>query len=786
MNVIPPLPVSQRRRADLVCLAAGVVVLGLGIPLSVQLAGFSRPALPVLGCITMIAALAGAAAVRLSGRPASDTGWQAARLGARAGLFSSAVSAGMLVLATRLADASGLFAVWVSAPLCILPGALAGMAGASLGMAVSAPAPADSSREPSPVPAPDGISWYAFLIWGLALIGLLSPLWLRSWRGYFPLPVIKIEAPPPPPVELPKPSAPLPSPPPRFDFTPSAELSTTPALRWEITDRKTVPDISGDGLLALSGDGRWLAGMADGDVALIDLHTLDTKCRWRPLAKIQSLAFSPDGQQLFLVTEESPAHVAVLRVEGTRVIPLPQPKKRLVPAGPPRWHEPMAVLFLSSGDVPLVLNLATLEIDPLTTTSDWKAKSEGERAKWTVQGQSAWPENEHWRLSPLQFTTVTELPEVEGTNNGFPENHRITLGVSDKTSPAAQAFPAIDLEKGDRFLASPDGSKFLRCRGGSVEVFYFRPAVRDSPAAWTVTMPHAPDKLEDLTAKSAMEEKSLCAFAYRPLVNPLNNQVIGPDRTRLLALVRLTKWEGTQGGFANALQVMEPSGPVVIADPHRWTGTRPELVEFVTLHRWWAPALSDKATSLSPLPALLNQPRIETRLDAGAMRITDIREPEPPSPPTPPQPLTPLPQSPSTLHILGVPLVPHTPEPDRVIEFLKAHHAKAQKGNIKALVSDYADRVQFLTNGKVSRADIEKIESKDQEDKFAVEEKIEGQITIQPIEEHRYEARYLLHSATTGREDHTVTEKRTPLLMEIVVVNGQPRIVRQVAEKPAR
>ena len=129
MNAMPPLPVNQRRRADLVCLAVGVIAFALAVPVAGWISSLRLPGLMVLAAVTFVAGLAGALAVHLSGRTPSDTGWQAARLGARAGLFASLLSAGMIVLAARLADAPSLLAIWLAAPLCILPGALAGMAG---------------------------------------------------------------------------------------------------------------------------------------------------------------------------------------------------------------------------------------------------------------------------------------------------------------------------------------------------------------------------------------------------------------------------------------------------------------------------------------------------------------------------------------------------------------------------------------------------------------------------------------------------------------------------------
>jgi hypothetical protein len=789
MNAMPPLPVNQRRRADLVCLAMGVLAFALAVPVTGSISSLRLPGLMVLAAVTFVAGLAGMLAVRLSGRTPSDTGWQAARLGARAGLFASLLSAGMTVLAARLADAPSLLAIWLAAPLCILPGALAGMAGASLGVRLAPPPAAGQEEEAAPIVTTGGISWWALPIWGLALFGLLSPFYIRSWRGYFPLPPPVIETPPPPPpapVEIPKPSIPLPPPRPTFEFTPSPELATTKAMQWQIFARKSVPEIAGDGPLALSSDGRWIAGLAGDNVALIDLHKLEVECRWQPRMKVQSLAFSPDSRQLFLVSSESPARVGVLRVEGVRSISLPQPKKRMVPSAPPFWHKDKEVLFLSNGDVPLVLNLDTLEIDPLASSEEWRNRLEAQRTKFTVQGQPSWPESPTWRLTPAQFTTATELPEVEGSFSRWPERHGLALAASDKTGTANRVFQDIDIEKGDRFLASPDGAKFIRCRGNVAEVFYFSPSEKDPPLAWEVTMPGNPDTLEDLTVKRAVEEGLLCAFAYRPQINPLNDRVIGPDRSRVLAHVRLVKWEGTRASFTNFIESGERPGPVVIADPHRWSGSEPKLVSLSTPHRWWAEA-SPPASPVEPasLPPLNNQPQIVTRLEDGAMRITDIREPAaaPPSKPTsapdPPPPTPPVPAE-------NGPIVAITPEGKQVGDFLMAHHRKAESGNIAALISDYADRVQFLKNGTVDRAVIEKQETADHAQYTMVRESIPGGIKIRPLGEGRYEAYYDLHSSTTSRKDGSVTNKIVSLLVEVKFINRVPRIVKQVLDKSAK
>lgn len=756
-----------------------------GLLLSNTLSTLRSRSLQVLVPVSFLAALTGFLTIQFSVKTAANAASHAARLGARSGLFSSLLCAGMIVLALKLVDAAGLFAAWLAAPLCILPGALAGMAGASLAVSF-APSPIETERDKFvDVPA-DGISWLAFPIWMLALLGLTSPIYLRSWKGYFPPPVASNPiapqpAPAPRPANIPEPP---PSPPP-FRFTPSPELGTAKPLQWELATHQTLTGLSGDGPLAFTADGRWIAGLAGGDVAMFDLHSLESECTWKPRIKVRSLAFSPDGRQLFLVSDESPPRVGVLRRDGARVIMLPQPRNRLVPADPPIWLGTNDVIFLSSGEVPARLDLATLEIGPAATTESWQGRSNTQLEKWTVQGQPIWPERSAWRLAPVQFSTATELPEVEGAKSGWPERHELALAIIDQTRAPSKAFPSVGLAIGDRFLASQDGSKFVRCRGRDVEVFYLIPSSKVPQSSWSVTMPDDPKTLEEPALKRAVEERHLCAFAYRPLVNPLNNEVIGPDRRRVIASVRIAKWEGSQAICVSDIQSEDPAGPLVIADPHRWNGIHPELLRLPIPHRWWSIAKPAELSSQSgSLPALNNQPRVETRFEGGAFSIVDIREPEPPSLPRPQAP--PPTQSPAPAPQEPAAAAPPERPGEPVYKFVLEHHRKTSAGDFAGIAADYADRVEYLKNGTVSRAFIEQDARKYHQEHRNVREWSPGEMVIRKKGPDRYEAEYVLHSETTLVKDGTTSKVTIPLRLVIVRQNGEFKIIKQVRDPSIR
>ncbi len=785
MNVLPPLPLTQRRRADLVSLGAGLMMFGAGHLLSGALSESQRPGILVLLSIVVTAATAGAVAVGLAGQRETAADWQAARLGARTGLFSAALSAGMLVLAAKLSGAEGILSIWLAAALCILPGAVCGMGGASMGFKLSAgtsPESGTRAEAPSVSSGTGGISWLALPIWGLAVCGMSAPLYLNSWQRYSPL--LKIQAvpgssaKPAEPVEPALTVAPPQPPPPPFEFTPSSELGSTKPLQWEIFAHMTLAELDGDGPLAFTADGRFVAGIASGDVVIYDIHTLRTENTWTMGFPVNALAFSPDGKQLLLVSGESPPRIGVLRSEGSRVIMLPQPRKRLVPAEQPVWLGPNDVVFLSSGAVPARLDLASLEINPAATEESWKRRSNTQLDKWTVEGQPTWPERSAWQFAAVRFATETELPEVESVTDIWPMRFGLALGIIDRTRALSRMFPSIDLAAGDRFFATPNGSMFVRCRGRRVEIFYFQPSAATPQSAWSVTMPCDLNDLQDPVIKQAVEEKALCAFAYRPLVNPLNNQVIGPDRGRVLASVRIATWQGSQALCASDLHCDDPSGEIVIADPHRWHGSRPELLRMPVPHRWWSAAKPAEFSQRStPLPVLDNQPRVDTRFERGAVRITDIREyrPPPPSLPGPPSPAQP-----------AVPTVPASaPAPpandgELIHRFIIEHHRKASAGDFAGIAADYADRVEYLTKGTVTRAFIEQDARKYHEAHSRVREWSPEHMTVRKVAPGRYEAEYVLHSETVLAKDGVTSRTTVPLRLVIVMQDGKLRIVKQV------
>ena len=167
----------------------------------------------------------------------------------------------------------------------------------------------------------------------------------------------------------------------------------------------------------------------------------------------------------------------------------------------------------------------------------------------------------------------------------------------------------------------------------------------------------------------------------------------------MLAVARLIEWIGTNAEFEKSLHHAAHSRAVILADPHLWSGSEPRLVSFASPHRWWAEAElvagPSPGTSLTPLH---NQPLVETRFLGGAMRLMDLREPasKPPLPDSPPGLPEPTPIPPLPAYDAKAPVIPLTAEGRAVGDFLTQHHRKATIGDVRGLVADYADRVQFL------------------------------------------------------------------------------------------
>lgn len=119
-------------------------------------------------------------------------------------------------------------------------------------------------------------------------------------------------------------------------------------------------------------------------------------------------------------------------------------------------------------------------------------------------------------------------------------------------------------------------------------------------------------------------------------------------------------------------------------------------------------------------------------------------------------------------------------------DFIKAHHQKAERREVAAFAADYADRVQFLNDGTVNRDFIAQKTSDYHAGLSQVKEEVSKYLGILPLGRHRYEVRYQLRSTTTSRKDNKQTVRDVPLVLEVEVVNGVPRIVKQVAEKSSR
>jgi hypothetical protein len=182
------------------------------------------------------------------------------------------------------------------------------------------------------------------------------------------------------------------------------------------------------------------------------------------------------------------------------------------------------------------------------------------------------------------------------------------------------------------------------------------------------------------------------------------------------------------------------------------------------------------------MPPLYNQPTVETRFEGGAFRIVDIkvapaRRSETPVPPV---------QSPIVSLVPETsPAPPGKPETELIRDFLVRHHRKAEAGNVPALMTDYADRVEFLKGAPVNRTFIEAKETKDRKSNEAVKEYVLGNIAVQLIGEGRYEARYKIHAVSRSKKDNSVSDKEVPLLVEIELTDDVPQIVKQVVDTSA-
>ncbi|TDU80788.1 hypothetical protein EI77_00085 [Prosthecobacter fusiformis] len=260
-----------------------------------------------------------------------------------------------------------------------------------------------------------------------------------------------------------------------------------------------------------------------------------------------------------------------------------------------------------------------------------------------------------------------------------------------------------------------------------------------------------------------VEDLQLCAFVYAPLINPLNGQTIGPDHRRIKALLRLVEWKSGKASFVLCQATETVNETDVIATLHTWS--EGSLVPWMhdLAESWWT------------------QAGIRSKADALQSAITSLEPVEFP------QALTAEPNGTSHLIVTAKTPFVRSASEAKVRAFLIDHHNKASQGDLAGLLANYAETVDFLDKGNLSRDRIGADESAHRTRWPKGEEVVQGGIHISREGFSLWRASYTMmfrneNSAggwQKGLADLTLDVSVSPDGMRIV---AQKAVVRDVQE----
>lgn len=770
--------------AEYVGTATGLVFF---IPM-VYLSGgisFLRESLIVLFLLMAYGCLAGTIISLIAGLPVyrqTVSRGVCARLGVRVGLIVSLVGGATASVVATLSHfkvpgfiqstlSPGL--VFLVTVLSVLPTVLV----ASLGAVFPAIArdfpslvesdPLDSQKPMTP--------WFFPLVIGLSILGYLSPLTTVSVRSS-----AAVETSEPQPVV---PAAPS------FRYSTPDGFGNVAPSQWKVVHQKFLSDLAPGQPLALSSNGTYLAYVTDAspskNLRIFDLDRFERVTDFslpRPVA----LSWSPGSDQLFCITESDERRAWVLELESHVSTQLPIPKGNQLPSNAPLWARPESISFPSlEGGTPSSLDLNTLNLTARNSSIS------AARLPASVLGKTN-------RVYVAYGSKLTSYARPGFNQKNWENQWRTSVVVKDETT--VRVLPEIpSVAQGDRAIVSWNGSKLIVVNGGTARIHYFGIEEPASPL-WTIhEMPDTPNSVSFQSLKDQLSRKLLCVVVCAPLINPLNEEVVGPDRENVKGLARVISWEGLRANLWIAEEYQPLADGDVAADLHVWEHGEPVALDSSILEAWWAtvshPNDGQDTLKLSAKAEPLDRRfEVEMSRDKGGLVFDRFRYVPPASPakveteiPFNTTIVAPTPESiPNALPSQASPKPTSPPRETRVTEdelrrFIMAHHEKASRKDLDGFTSDYADRVLYYDKGVVTRKFIQE----DQRNYFGrylrLAETVDGPIELEPTEPHRFEASYLIDLGIV-RTDGKQQTKKVKVSVEIDVSSGSLKIISEDSE----
>ncbi len=629
------------------------------------------------------------------------------------------------------------------------------------------------------------------MIWSLrALIALLVVLAVvlppaSPLRFVAPRPTLQ----PQPPVQT---AAPRPV----FAFTPSPDIEHASAMQWRLLKQREVSGVD-ESTLALSPDDRYVACVAREQQA-VQVIDLRTEAIWRVNlpGKVEHFSFHPSGERLLvacLVNGER--FYGVADIQRGQVTMLPKPRKGMVPAGTPFWWKDTKVLVVQNQNR-LMLNLDNLEIDDAAQDEEWKSLDPLIQQKLTREVVPALMDKAQWQWEVRRFIRRSELPEIAGQSQ-WPLTLERCLAISHPLLDCMTVFPSLDVKEGERLCSTRDGSVVLRTLGGVLHLYYFD--VEPLPdLVWKIIMPHSPEDGEHgKEVTRALEARQLAALVYRPMINPLNQKVVGPLREEALGVMRFLEWKGKEA----TVYLWQRRSPIkegdIIADVCSLTD-EPEgdLLTLNTPHRWWTPLPPTNGGSLTPPKASLRheQTSVLKKRESEQNAVSVAREAAERRNREEEEAAAARMAAEKTAAMaaerkaaaekaaLTDEIAPKLK--DMVVRFVAAHHKKSLEGDVQGLVADYADKVDYFTNGAVDRAWILRDEATYHNAHLMFEERVMGDVRVKhAIQGGDYEVAYDLRVQAQNMATRKPIDGIFSVRMVIAHTSEGMRIILQHSEK---
>ena len=685
---------------------AGLVILGILLIM----------AIPAVGLTTVI--------LRLSPLSRTTLPIQATRLAARGGILIVVLAGGIFVLisvlqsrglATESALSTHPYTLWLTVALSFIPvvsfSSLLGLLFSLLlrprsenpTTVIRAPAEEQKSKRKSPraiyVPALIG-----------ATLCLASPFALPWWPKPAPPPVAGAPAPPErfeaDLTEAPGPSTTKSKPEP-FSYQEPLGFDTASSPQWKVLSQKVIPDVNDRYPVMMSPNGQFLAFTSShhsDTLVLFDLNRFTVHSSYPEMNALRELAWSPDSDLLFCLTQQERPFAFVIRVERQERLALPLRQEATLPTGQPYWWEDFEIAFFPKSGSALYLDLATLRLRPIVQSHRWRKLEEQSPSGQVSLPSLELPESSHVRFTVFPRIVSYRTPGYQQLDWGT--SSELALAIQDKMGSAVLANTACPLIPGDRIAADDRSMKLVRLRDGEALVTYY---TLDDPASSFLegTLPEGIDPRKDDEFAKQLREKRVCAFVCAPRTNPITGQVIGPDREQVKALVR---WISDTQGTAR-FWIAERYAPIeqgdVLADLHLWQNGKPISCSHPFRDHWWTkvvPIPAEKEIAFPTMPPLDRVGEAEFRSHQGTLQLERIRYPITTSVPTPP---TRSEEEPATTRGVAPPTQPEKPDSpppvattpeDRIRQFIRNHYEKLEAKDFEGYLDDYTDYIVYYGN----------------------------------------------------------------------------------------